>query len=175
MDAQNTHGPFPMRRGDLHCNNIFVDATGHTIGTVYWDCVGLVLWEVFAIPTFAGHSAADDANSSTSSYSSAEDLLATPPPLPSRPEAHYLFNEELRKAEVQLGGLNTKSGRSLVAHHEPDAEHIGSFLAYWMYLLGCDYDHTGRALQRIIGLEDDIDGDFRMFVYEVNALEMEMY
>ena len=177
VDARDEHGPFPMRHGDLHCDNILVDATGHIVGVLDWDCAGTVPWEVFAIPTFevTGHFAADDVSSSSSSCSSAEDLLATPPPPPSRPEAHYLFNDELRKAEMQLGELNNKSGRSLAALHDSDAGHVGSFLAYWMYSLGCDYDYTGRALHRMIGSEDDIEEDFRKFADEVSALDVEMY
>ncbi|KAF5329700.1 hypothetical protein D9619_008968 [Psilocybe cf. subviscida] len=44
VDAQDGHGPFPMCHGDLHCDNILVDATGHISGVLDWDCAGTVPW-----------------------------------------------------------------------------------------------------------------------------------
>lgn len=76
---------------------------------------------------------------------------------------------------MQLGGLNNKSDRSLAALHDSEVGRVGSFPAYWMYSLGCDYDHTGCALHRMISSEDAIDDDFRKFTDEVNALDVQMY
>lgn len=57
VDERDAGGPFPMRHGDLHSENILVDRTGHIIGVLDWDCAATVPWEAFAVPTFevSGH------------------------------------------------------------------------------------------------------------------------
>ncbi|KAF9449081.1 hypothetical protein P691DRAFT_813175 [Macrolepiota fuliginosa MF-IS2] len=57
VDERDAGGPFPMRHGDLHSENILVDETGHIVGVLDWDCAATVPWEAFAVPTFevSGH------------------------------------------------------------------------------------------------------------------------
>jgi hypothetical protein len=52
VDERDAGGPFPMRHGDLHSENILVDESGHIVGVLDWDCAATVPWEAFAIPTF---------------------------------------------------------------------------------------------------------------------------
>jgi len=37
VDERDASGPFPMRHGDLHSDNILVDKTGHIVGVLDWD------------------------------------------------------------------------------------------------------------------------------------------
>ncbi|KAF8970712.1 hypothetical protein BDZ97DRAFT_1790635 [Flammula alnicola] len=174
VDERDDRGPFPMRHGDLHSDNILVDETGHIVGVLDWDCAGTVPWEAFAVPTFevSGHFSDPDSGSCSSSLS--EDSLMSPPPSPIRPVVHRVFNRELVAAESQDGVVHVKpaSGRTLAALHDSDAGHVGAYLAYWMYSLACDYDQTGRALHRMLGSDDDIDQDFRRFADEVGAIDV---
>lgn len=57
VDERDAGGPFPMRHGDLHSENVLVDETGHIVGVLDWDCAATVPWEAFAVPTFevSGH------------------------------------------------------------------------------------------------------------------------
>jgi len=57
VDERDAGGPFPMRHGDLHSENVLVDKTGHIVGVLDWDCAATVPWEAFAVPTFevSGH------------------------------------------------------------------------------------------------------------------------
>lgn len=171
VDERDDQGPFPMRHGDLHSENILVDETGHIVGVLDWDCAGTVPWEAFAVPTFevSGHFSDGDSDSASSILS--EESLMTPPPPPVRPVVHRAFNRELAAAETQCGTVAVKpaSGRSLAALHDSNAGHVGAYLAYWMYSLACDYDQTGRALHRILGSDADIDHDFQKFADEVGA------
>jgi len=170
VDERDDQGPFPMRHGDLHSDNILVDETGHIVGVLDWDCAGTVPWEAFAVPTFevSGHFTDTDA-ASISSASSEESMLSTPSI--TRPTVHHVFNRELAEAESQVGDRVTKpaSGRSLAALHDSDAGHVGAYLAYWMYSLACDYDQTGRALHRMLGSNDDIDQAFQEYLREVGT------
>ncbi|KJA24933.1 hypothetical protein HYPSUDRAFT_65234 [Hypholoma sublateritium FD-334 SS-4] len=173
VDERDDRGPFPMRHGDLHSENILVDTTGHIVGVLDWDCAGTVPWEAFAVPTFEVSGQFSEADSDAASESS-EDSLMTPPPLAhTRPVVHRAFNRELAAAELQGGvaGGKPASGRSLAALHDSHAGHVGAYLAYWMYSLACDYDQTGRALHRILGSDADIDQDFQDFAREVTALD----
>ncbi|KAF9484191.1 hypothetical protein BDN70DRAFT_872888 [Pholiota conissans] len=174
VDERDDHGPFPMRHGDLHSENILVDDTGHIVGVLDWDCAGTVPWEAFAVPTFevSGHFSDGDSDSASSIIS--EESLMTPPPPPVRPVVHRAFNRELAAAETQVGAGAVKpaSGRSLAALHDSNAGHVGAYLAYWMYSLACDYDQTGRALHRMLGSDADIDQDFQRFADEVGALDV---
>jgi hypothetical protein len=52
VDERDAGGPFPMRHGDLHSENILVDESGHIVGVLDWDCAATVPWEAFAVPTF---------------------------------------------------------------------------------------------------------------------------
>jgi len=172
VDERDERGPFPMRHGDLHSDNILVDETGHIVGVLDWDCAGTVPWEAFAVPTFevSGHFTDTSDTSSISSTSSDESSMSQPQ-TPTRSTIHHVFNRELVAAESQDGAIFVKpaSGRSLAALHDSDAGHVGAYLAYWMYSLACDYDQTGRALHRMLGSHDDIDQDFQKFAQEVGA------
>ncbi|KDR78302.1 hypothetical protein GALMADRAFT_119330 [Galerina marginata CBS 339.88] len=172
VDERDERGPFPMRHGDLHSDNILVDETGHIVGVLDWDCAGTVPWEAFAVPTFevSGHFTDSDSKSissesTTSSLSSSSSC--------SRSIVHDVFNRELAAAESQrdAGVIKPASGRSLAALHDSDAGHVGAYLAYWMYSLACDYDQTGRALHRMLGSDDDIDQDFQKFATELGAVD----
>ena len=196
VDERDDLGPFPMRHGDLHSENILVDATGHIVGVLDWDCAGTVPWEAFAVPTFevSGHFTehVDDSsnssygynNNNTSTSNSALEIrlspsslassvstspnAAPPPPRQDRPTVHHAFNRELALAEKEF--INTPaSGRTLAFLHDSDAGHVGAYLAYWMYSLVCDYDQTGRALHRIVERDGDIDQSFQKFVREVGG------
>jgi len=72
VDERDDRGPFPMRHGDLHSENILVDSTGHIVGVLDWDCAGTVPWEAFAVPTFevSGHftEQIDDSSNSSRGY-----------------------------------------------------------------------------------------------------------
>lgn len=173
VDERDDQGPFPMRHGDLHSENILVDETGHIVGVLDWDCAGTVPWEAFAVPTFEVSGQFSDGDSDAASSVSSDDSLTTPPPPSfSRPVVHRAFNRELAAAESQDGVVTAKpaSGRSLAALHDSHAGHVGAYLAYWMYSLACDYDQTGRALHRIIGSDADMDQDFQKFASEVGAI-----
>ncbi len=178
VDERDASGPFPMRHGDLHSDNILVDETGHIVGVLDWDCAGTVPWEAFAVPTFevSGHftETATD-TSSISSQSSEESSSYTSC---TRPIVHSAFNLELAKLESSSPPLSPSlypskhhsykpaSGRSLAALHDSDAGYVGAYLAYWMYSLACDYDQTGRALHRMLGMDDDMDEAFGKFVVQ---------
>ena len=198
VDERDDRGPFPMRHGDLHSENILVDSTGHIVGVLDWDCAGTVPWEAFAVPTFevSGHFTdhTDDSpnpsrgyndilghnNKSTSnldleilplsfSASTSTPLDSVPPtPRQDRPTVHHAFNRELALAEKDF--INKPaSGRTLAFLHDSDAGHVGAYLAYWMYFLVCDYGQTGRALHRIVERDGDIDQAFQRFVKEVGG------
>jgi len=168
VDERDDRGPFPMRHGDLHSDNILVDETGHITGVLDWDCAGTVPWEAFAVPTFevSGHFTEAD-TVSISSMSSDESSL----PSSTRPIVHHAFNKELADVESQDGVMvvTPASGRSLAALHDSDAGHVGAYLAYWMYSLACDYEQTGRALHRMLGTDDNIDDAFQKFVKELDT------
>jgi hypothetical protein len=170
VDERDDRGPFPMRHGDLHSDNILVDETGHITGVLDWDCAGTVPWEAFAVPTFevSGHFTDTD-TLSISSLSSDESSL----PSTTRPVVHNAFNKELADVESQDGVeiVTPASGRSLAALHDSDAGHVGAYLAYWMYSLACDYEQTGRALHRMLGTDDNIDDAFQNFVKELGTSE----
>lgn len=172
VDERDDRGPFPMRHGDLHSDNILVDETGHIVGVLDWDCAGTVPWEAFAVPTFevSGHFTETD-TISISSVSSEESSF----PSATRPIVHHAFNKELVNVESQDGvkAVAPASGRTLADLHDSDAGHVGAYLAYWMYSLACDYEQTGRALHRMLGTEDDIDDAFQKFVKELGATETE--
>lgn len=163
VDERDDRGPFPMRHGDLHSENILVDATGHIVGVLDWDCAGTVPWEAFAVPTFEVSGHFTDAESADNRKS---------PQRQERPIVHDAFNRELAAAEAKGGavaGNKPPSGRTLAALHNSDAGHVGAYLAYWMYSLACDYEQTGRALHRMLGSGDDIDQAFQKFAREVGA------
>jgi hypothetical protein len=198
VDERDDRGPFPMRHGDLHSENILVDATGHIVGVLDWDCAGTVPWEAFAVPTFevSGHFTEHIVDSSNSSRgynnslghnnksTSKSDLEVLPlsfsaststspdsvplTPRQDRPTVHHAFNRELALAEKDF--INKlASGRTLAFLHDSDAGHVGAYLAYWMYSLVCDYGKTGRALHRIVERDGDIDQSFQRFVKEVGG------
>ncbi|KAF8816895.1 hypothetical protein BYT27DRAFT_7205264 [Phlegmacium glaucopus] len=196
VDERDDRGPFPMRHGDLHSENILVDSTGHIVGVLDWDCAGTVPWEAFAVPTFevSGHFTEhiDDSsnlpsgyhnncnNKSTSnsdleiqllpssSVSTSTPIDSIPIPRQDRPTVHHAFNRELALAEKEF--INKPaSGRTLAFLHDSDAGHVGAYLAYWMYSLACDYEQTGRALHRIVERDGDIDQAFQRFVREVGG------
>ena len=195
VDERDDRGPFPMRHGDLHSENILVDSTGHIVGVLDWDCAGTVPWEAFAVPTFevSGHftELTDDSSNSSRGYNnslgrnnkptSKSDVelsfsasTSTPPdsvpPIPrqDRTTVHHAFNRELALAEKEF--INKPaSGRTLAFLHDSDAGHVGAYLAYWMYSLACDYEQTGRALHRMVERDGDIDQAFQKFVTEVGG------
>lgn len=171
VDERDDRGPFPMRHGDLHSDNILVDATGHIVGVLDWDCAGTVPWEAFAVPTFevSGHFTEAD----TLSISSASSDESSSLPCTTRPVVHHAFNKELAFVESQDGvrTFTPASGRSLAALHDSDAGHVGAYLAYWMYSLACDYEQTGRALHRMLGTDDNIDDAFQNFVKELDTTD----
>ena len=196
VDERDDRGPFPMRHGDLHSENILVDSTGHIVGVLDWDCAATVPWEAFAVPTFevSGHFIDDSLNSSRSynhslcnnkstsnsdspilslsfptSTSISTSFDSTPPtPRQDRPTVHHAFNRELALAEKRF--INKPaSGRTLAFLHDSDAGHVGAYLAYWMYFLTCDYEQTGRALHRMLERDGDIDQAFQRFVKEVGG------
>ncbi|TFK36509.1 hypothetical protein BDQ12DRAFT_686532 [Crucibulum laeve] len=163
LDERDDQGPFPMRHGDLHSENILVDETGHIVGVLDWDCAATVPWEAFAVPTFevSGHFRDCDTDARTG--------VETKILRQERPVVHNAFNRELAAVEAQDVGSKPASGRTLAALHDSDAGHVGAYLAYWMYSLACDYEETGRALHRMLGSGDDIDQSFQKFVREVEA------
>ena len=198
VDERDDRGPFPMRHGDLHSENILVDSTGHIVGVLDWDCAGTVPWEAFAVPTFevSGHLTEHIDDSSTASRMYNNSLGATnksssnsdlqslslsfptststspdsvpPNPRQDRPTVHHAFNHELALAEKDF--INKlASGRTLAFLHDSDAGYVGAYLAYWMYSLVCDYGQTGRALHRIVERDGDIDQAFQRFVKEVGG------
>ena len=190
VDERDDRGPFPMRHGDLHSENILVDSTGHIVGVLDWDCAGTVPWEAFAVPTFevSGHFTEHMDNSSNSSRgynnslgnntkSASKSELEIPPlsfssstvPRQDRPTVHHAFNRELALAEKNDVINKPASGRTLAFLHDSDAGHVGAYLAYWMYSLVCDYGQTGRALHRIVERDGDIDQAFQRFVKEVGG------
>lgn len=146
LDDRDDKGPFPMRHGDLHNENILVDSTGHIVGVLDWDCAGTVPWEAFAVPTFEVSGDFADLGGG-----SREERLAV----------HDLFNRALVEAQDKS---TLPSGRTLADLHNSNAGHVGAYLAYWMFSMACDYDQTGRALHDIIGLPDDMDLAFQRFV-----------
>ncbi|KAF8064019.1 phosphotransferase enzyme family-domain-containing protein [Lyophyllum atratum] len=146
LDERDDKGPFPMRHGDLHNDNILVDATGHIVGVLDWDCAGTVPWEAFAVPTFEVSGDFVDLG-----YGSRDERLAV----------HDAFNAALREAQ---DAPIPPSGRTLAELHDSNAGHVAAYLAYWMFSMACDYDHTGRALHTIMGLPDDMDLAFQKFV-----------
>ena len=198
VDERDDRGPFPMRHGDLHSENILVDSTGHIIGVLDWDCAGTVPWEAFAVPTFevSGHFTeyTEDSSHPSRGYNntigynnkssnpdldiprspsfpaSTSTLLNSVPltPRQDRPTVHHAFNRELALAEKEFVN-KPASGRTLAFLHDSDAGHVGAYLAYWMYSLVCDYEQTGRALHRIVEREGDIDQAFQRFVKEVGG------
>ncbi|KAF8900125.1 hypothetical protein CPB84DRAFT_1680758 [Gymnopilus junonius] len=177
VDERDARGPFPMRHGDLHSDNILVDKTGHIVGVLDWDCAGTVPWEAFAVPTFevSGHFTETDTSSTFSSDSaSSTSSLSSTSSAPTRSVVHHAFHRELAAAEFQGSAFLVKppSGRSLAALHDSDAGHVGAYLAYWMYSLACDYDQTGRALHRMLGSGDDMDQAFQKFADEIGAADM---
>ncbi|KAF8154232.1 hypothetical protein B0H34DRAFT_800106 [Crassisporium funariophilum] len=178
VDERDDRGPFPMRHGDLHSDNILVDATGHIVGVLDWDCAGTVPWEAFAVPTFevSGHftDAESDARAKLPSNSESPPPPSSSPTRQDRPVVHAAFNRELAAAESRGGAKIVKpaSGRTLAALHDSDAGHVGAYLAYWMYSLACDYEQTGRALHRMLGSTDDIDQAFQKFAREVGAADL---
>jgi hypothetical protein len=193
VDERDDRGPFPMRHGDLHSENILVDSTGHIVGVLDWDCAATVPWEAFAVPTFevSGHFIDDSLNSSRgynhslcnnkstdspilslsfpTSTPTSTSIDSTPPiPRQDRPTVHHAFNRELALAEKRF--INKPaSGRTLAFLHDSDAGHVGAYLAYWMYSLACDYEQTGRALHRMVERDGDIDQAFQRFVKEVGG------
>jgi len=146
LDNRDDKGPFPMRHGDLHNDNILVDATGHIVGVLDWDCAGTVPWEAFAVPTFEVSGDFVDLG-----RGSRDERLAV----------HDAFNRALVEAQ---GPSTLASGRTLAELHNSNAGHVGAYLAYWMFSMACDYEQTGRALHDIIGLPDDMDLAFQKFV-----------
>ena len=167
VDERDDRGPFPMRHGDLHSENILVDATGHIVGVLDWDCAGTVPWEAFAVPTFEV----------SEHFADAESADRKSPQRQERPIVHDAFNRELAAAEAKgaVAGNKPPSGRTLAALHNSDAGHVGAYLAYWMYSLACDYEQTGRALHRMLGSGDDIDQAFQKFAREVGAAPVEAH
>ncbi|KAF8225361.1 hypothetical protein L208DRAFT_1306591 [Tricholoma matsutake] len=148
LDNRDDKGPFPMRHGDLHNDNILVDPTGHIVGVLDWDCAGTVPWEAFAVPTFEVSGDFVDLG-----RGSRDERLAV----------HDAFNRALVEAQ---GPSTLASGRTLAELHNSNAGHVGAYLAYWMFSMACDYEKTGRALHDIIGLPDDMDLAFQKFVRE---------
>ncbi|GLB44217.1 putative phosphotransferase enzyme family protein [Lyophyllum shimeji] len=146
LDDRDDRGPFPMRHGDLHNDNILVDVEGHIVGVLDWDCAGTVPWEAFAVPTFEVSGDFVDLG-----YGSRDERLAV----------HDAFNAALREAQ---DAPVPPSGRTLAELHNSNAGHVAAYLAYWMFSMACDYDHTGRALHTIMGLPDDMDLAFQKFV-----------
>jgi hypothetical protein len=145
LDKRDDAGPFPMRHGDLHSQNILVDSSGHIVGVLDWDCAGTVPWEAFAVPTFEVSGDFVDLG-----YGNKEDRLVV----------HEAFNRRLRQID---NSPKSPSGRTLADLHDSKAGHIAGYLAYWMLCTACDYDYTGRALHDIMGSEQDIETDFRNF------------
>ncbi|KAG5652057.1 hypothetical protein H0H81_006454 [Sphagnurus paluster] len=146
LDERDDKGPFPMRHGDLHNENILVDESGHIVGVLDWDCAGTVPWEAFAVPTFEVSGDFVDLG-----YGSRDERLAV----------HNAFNAALREAQ---DAPIPPSGRTLAELHNSNAGHVAAYLAYWMFSMACDYDHTGRALHTIMGLPDDMDLAFQKYV-----------
>jgi len=145
LDERDDKGPFPVQHGDLHSQNILVDATGHIVGVLDWDCAGTVPWEAFAVPTFEVSGDFVDLG-----YGSREDRLAV----------HEAFNARLRT----IPDVPTSpSGRSLAALHNSKAGHVAGYLAYWMFCTECDFEYTGRALHEIIGIQDDIEHTLQQY------------
>jgi hypothetical protein len=154
LDHRDDMGPFPMRHGDLHNDNILVDPTGHIVGVLDWDCAGTVPWEAFAVPTFEVSGDFVDLGRG---------------PRDERLAVHDAFNRALVEAQ---GPSTLASGRTLAELHNSNAGHVGAYLAYWMFSMACDYEKTGRALHDIIGLPDDMDLAFQKFVRGKQAVQL---
>jgi len=145
LDERDDKGPFPVRHGDLHSQNILVDNTGHIVGVLDWDCAGTVPWEAFAVPTFEVSGDFVDLG-----YGSREDRLAV----------HQAFNDRLRTI---VDVPTSPSGRSLADLHNSKAGHVAGYLAYWMFCMECDFEYTGRALHEIIGIQGDIEHTLKQY------------
>ncbi|TEB33889.1 hypothetical protein FA13DRAFT_1812454 [Coprinellus micaceus] len=89
ISLENNNGPFPLRHGDLHSENILVDEhTGEIVGVIDWEGAGTVPWEVAGALNWEVQG---------------EVISATQIPGLGlvRPEVHESFNKALRDAEEQ--------------------------------------------------------------------------
>src|SRR6201999_1082203 len=90
ISARDKYGPFPMRHGDLHADNVLVDSTGHIVGVIDWDCAATVPWEVFAVPGV-----------DTSAFF--VDVFGVGKPRANvRPLRHLIFNRALKATQTSL-------------------------------------------------------------------------
>ncbi|KAJ2919560.1 hypothetical protein MD484_g844, partial [Candolleomyces efflorescens] len=87
-------GPFPLRHGDLHSENILVDEeTGEIVGVIDWEGAGTVPWEVAGALNWEvqGEVVEWDGNVK-----------------PRRTGVHTAFNEALKEVEVEMKELHQR-------------------------------------------------------------------
>ncbi|TFK19638.1 hypothetical protein FA15DRAFT_674230 [Coprinopsis marcescibilis] len=85
VSASNDRGPFPLRHGDLHSENILVDEeTGKIVGVIDWEGAGTVPWET-----------AGGLNWEVQGESAVGDDVE-------HPEIHAAFNKALKEVESEM-------------------------------------------------------------------------
>ncbi|KAJ3521089.1 hypothetical protein NMY22_g12457 [Coprinellus aureogranulatus] len=94
---ENNCGPFPLRHGDLHSENILVDEhTGEIIGVIDWEGAGTVPWEVAGALNWEVQGEVLEAK-----HVPGLGLV--------RPEVHAAFNKALKAAEERQRLLTTSA------------------------------------------------------------------
>jgi hypothetical protein len=156
VDTHDDHGPFPLRHGDLHVDNILVDSTGHIVGLLDWDCAATVPWEVFAVPGV-----------DTSAFF-VDVFESGKPKTENFPPRHAIFNRALKARQTSS---SLPSGKSLAELHDSTAAHIGAYLALFMASMECDYRFVGRSLYKLLEWGGDIDEGFTKFLTTRESLE----
>jgi hypothetical protein len=149
VDTLDGQGPFPLRHGDLHVDNILVDAAGHIVGLIDWDNAATVPWEVFAVPGV--DTSAFFVNCLGTGKSKADMF----------PPRHAIFNRALKARQKSSP---VPSRKTLSELHDSTAAHIGAYLALFMASMECDYRFVGRSLYHLLGWGEDIDEGFTKFL-----------